>query len=432
MEWKKELEYKGGSGKKPVYNTGSMLADDSQGFSREDSPMLLVGDTSEEEYRAYVEGLAESGFRTVFERNNEAFCCCQLEREGMPVYVYFTRRTREVRVIEDRASVSLKDFCFAGTEETSAEIYQYGLYYDPNNSNTPVATNCGMLYIIRLEDNSLVMIDGGHRLQCSRKAVEGMYAFLRRITGTKEGEKIRIAAWFFTHAHDDHMAACVRLVRTWPEVFVIERVMFNFLPYTLRASDGDMLILRETLREYCPEVKCLKLHTGQVISLGNVSFDVMHTHEDMVWPECEEVFPVRDFNCSSVILKMTTGTGTMMWLGDTGTETETLAARNIPPALWKSDVVQIAHHSFNYLTILYRLIDADYLMVPNSNYGAHAGSNRHKLMDAEKLLPCPQNMWYEEKTTGFRFEEGRYRVILEEELVGGEHDGTDLYGRQAI
>lgn len=108
-----------------------------------------------------------------------------------------------MRVIEDRASTALPEFSntyeFASPQNTpdsaaaceggeSAEIYQYGLYYDPRNGHSPTTTNCGMFYIIRLSDNRLVMIDGGDCMQCSVEALEGMYRFLRRITGTAEGE----------------------------------------------------------------------------------------------------------------------------------------------------------------------------------------------------------------------------------------------------
>ncbi len=88
----------------------------------------------------------------------------------------------------------------------------------------------------------------------------------------------------------------------------------------------------------------------------------------------------------------------------------------------------MAHHAFNFLTELYALIDADYAMVPNSRYGGNAGDNHQKLMDVVRRLPSPDNLWYEDETTGFRFEEGSFRVILKEDLVGGEHDGTALMG----
>lgn len=438
VEWEREWAYEGGVRGAAVYNAGPMLENDSEAVTEEDSRMLLVADTCRREYEAYLEKLCGMGFRKVFENHTGAVDCCQLMKGEDLLYVYYTLRTGEVRVIADKASVPLDEFSDSYMEEgpaahmwgtmDSAEIYQYGLYYDPCNGHSPTTTNCGMFYIIRLRDNRLVMIDGGHILQCSAEAVEGMYRFLRRITGTAEGERLRVAAWIFTHAHDDHMAACVRLLRTYLEAFEIERAMFNFPSHRVCSGHSDFFCLRATLREYCPNIKCLKLHSGQRIVLANVCFDVLYTHEDAVRLETPEVFPFHDFNCTSVILKMTTGMGTIVWLGDTSTETEELVVRTVPAAVWKADVVQVAHHAFNFLTELYALIDADYAMVPNSRYGGNAGDNHQKLMDVVRRLPSPDNLWYEDETTGFRFEEGSFRVILKEDLVGGEHDGTALMG----
>lgn len=427
-EWKEEWTYEGGVTAKELYHGGSMLSDDSQGDAEDDSLVMLVTDTGEEEYGAYLEKLCGKGFEKVFENYTAAVDCCQLRRGDELLYVYYTRARGEVRVIEDRASTALPDFSYSYESGQSAEIYQYGLYYDPRNGHSPTTTNCGMFYIIRLADNRLVMIDGGDCMQCSAEAVEGMYRFLRRITGTEEGEKISVAAWFFTHAHGDHVAACIRLLRTYSESFELQRVMFNFPSYHVRPGDREALVLKETLREYCPDVKCLKLHNGQTVTLANVRFDVLYAQEDAISREDPSKFPFHDFNCTSVILKMTTGSGTVMWLGDTNVETEELVMETVPAPLWKADVVQVAHHCFNFLSRLYPVIDADYAMLPNSYYGGHTVENIDKLADVLNCLSSPENIWYEDKTTGFRFEDGAYRVILEEPRVGGEHDGVDLYG----
>lgn len=418
-----ELKYDGGDIAWSAYNAGPMLADDVCGTTAEDSRMRLVSDTNEEEYSAYIKKLQDAGFEKIYENHTPVFECCQLKKDDDLLYVYLNRPMRQVRIIEDRTGVSVKDFSYTIESTESAEIYQYGLYYD---SNTEVTVNCGMFYIIRLCDNSLFLIDGGHYKQCSDEAVEGMYRFLRKITGTGEQEKIRVAAWFFTHAHDDHMAACVRLLKKYPGVFEVERIMFNFPSSSLRWGDPDTMILKKTLRECCPEAMCLKPHSGQRITLANASFDVLYTHEDAVNAERSAMFPLRDFNCTTTVLKMTTGGGTVMWLGDTNVEAEEVLLNYLPKEVLKADVVQIAHHCYNYLSKLYPMIDADYAMLPNDYDGGHRGSNKEKLQDVINCLALPENIWYEDKTTGFRFEDGAYRVILEEPVVGGVHDGVML------
>jgi hypothetical protein len=287
-----------------------------------------------------------------------------------------------------------------------------------------------MLYIVKLADNSLFMMDGGHILQCSVEALTGLYNFLHRITGIPAGEPVRIACWFVTHAHDDHLAMCIRLTRTYPGEFNIERVLFNFPSYSVcrRGYAEEPFRLRETIREFFPDVMTLKPHHGMKFTLASAEFEVYYTHEDVIRADDVTVYPFRDFNCTSTVLKMTVDGGSVMWLGDTNLEAEGHIVRTMPREMWKADVVQVAHHCFNHLSTLYPWISAPYAMLPNSYFGGHTPENLSKLADVEACLKSPDCIWYEEKTTGFVFENGGYKVILEEDRVGGEHDGIGLYG----
>ena len=72
LRWKEEWTYEGGVSGVDLYNTGSMIADDSQGITADDGPMLLVWDTDEKEYGAYLEKLCGLGFKRVFENHTDA------------------------------------------------------------------------------------------------------------------------------------------------------------------------------------------------------------------------------------------------------------------------------------------------------------------------------------------------------------------------
>ena len=137
-------------------------------------------------------------------------------------------RHAEIRVVEDSAYVSCKDFGYEtkGAEQTI--LYQYGLYYDPDNNVTDKTVNCGMLYIIKLSDNSLFMMDAGHIRQWNEEAMQGLWKFLHTITNTPDDGIIRIAGWYFTHAHDDHTDGCTKLLNRYHENIQLERVLFNF------------------------------------------------------------------------------------------------------------------------------------------------------------------------------------------------------------
>ncbi|MCR4906167.1 MAG: hypothetical protein K6A33_08800 [Clostridiales bacterium] len=425
--------FPGGTPVDGVYDAGPMLADDQNGPMDEDAKMRFYTGATDEDIARYAGILEENGFRGVKENENDAYHAVSGSKGQTNVYAYLTKATGTVRLIHDVPGSSYECLSSDAEADGAEEICQYALYYDPVNGHSPTTTNCGMFYIIRLADRSLFLIDGGDELQCSEEALTGMYRFLRAFTGVPEGERMKIAGWFFTHAHGDHVAACIRLLRTYPDAFDVERILYNFPSHftVRRRCDEESFVLKETLREFAPHAAAVKLHSGMRFTLAGTVFDVLYTHEDAIRPEAPEEYPFRDFNCTSTVLRMTTKSGgVVMWLGDTNTETEALVAKTVPASMWKSDVVQIAHHCFNYLSTLYPMIDADYAMLPNSHYGGHTVENEPKLAEVVACLADHANLWYEDQTTVFRFEDGAYRVVKTLPRVGGEHDGTDLYGNR--
>ena len=184
--------YDGGKIAEGFYDAGPMLADDREGPTDEDTLMKLVTDTTAEEFAAYGEKLIDAGFKAVFTNSTPAAECVQWVKDDTHLYGVFNRMAGGVRLFLDRSGVTADRFGYTASGGKT-EIYQYGLYYDPQNGHSPTTTNCGMLYIVKLCDNRLFMMDGGHILQCSVEALTGLYDFLHRITGKAPGEKIEIA-----------------------------------------------------------------------------------------------------------------------------------------------------------------------------------------------------------------------------------------------
>ncbi len=406
-----------------VYNVGCGMESDLEPDNAADSDCFLriVSDTNEKEYLEYIKRLKEAGYKIVYENKIGSNLYTELLGD-YHLYVYYTAPRGEVRIIIDRCSSLLSSFSYSLPDSKDAQIYQYALFYDPQNGHSPTTTNCGMLFIVRLCDNSLYMYDGGDLLQCSNEAINGMISFMHEITSTQKGEKIRIAAWHISHAHNDHMDGCSKLINRFHDELDIKRFMFNFPSSSVRKPDSRCGTFKETINKYCPDALFIKPHTGQKIRLANASFEVLYTHEDAIRPNLESAYPFRDYNCTSTILKMTVGENSVMWLGDTNTETEETVARNFPTSIWKSDVVQVAHHCFNYLSTLYSYIDAPHAMLPNSYFGAHTPENLPKLDDVLKCLSDPDNISYSDTTSGFAFIDGEYSKILERERVGNDYD----------
>ena len=415
----------GGKVAQGVYNGGPMLADDRQGPTPYDTLMQIVTDVTEADFRDYVEKLKGLDVLPYLERSlgeDRFFAFWQGDKD---YHVSFFASRGQIRVTEGPQSDSLKDFGYSAQGPEQTVIYQYGLYYDPDNNMTPRTANCGMLYIIRLSDNSLFMIDGGFILQWNEEAAAALWQFLLRITDTPEDGKIRICGWYFTHTHADHIDGCVKLLNRHHEQIVLERLLFNFPLYeSVGGYEASAYHVRDMVARWYPGAKALKLHTGQEFSLADMKVEVYYTMEDPVTAEEPTRFPLRDGNCMSAILKLTIGGKTVMMLGDTNVETEEFLVKYSDKGLWKADMVQVAHHCFNFLDTLYEWIGAPVVMVPNSWGGAHQPENVAKLEGALKYMKDGQVYYEGGGTDGFAATAEGWKSIAHYDVVGGEYDGS--------
>ena len=424
--------YPGGRCAGGLYNAGPMAADDEHTYTAEDSFMQLIFGTCMEEFEAYLRLCQDQGFRLTRRDHGLTAEGAQLVKDGTFLYVSFNPLTGKVRITQDPKTSDLSAFSCPIDCTDSAVIVQYGLYYDPDNTCTDRTMNCGMFYIVKLCDNSLFFIDGGHEYQFSEAATEALHTFLHELTGIPEQEPIEIAGWYFSHAHSDHMAALPRLLRKYPGQYHVSRLLFNFPSYQVvpRYYDPEIFMLKEAIRALCGDALFLKLHTGMKLQLANIELEVLYTHEDAVREDEPARYPFEDFNSTSTVLKMTTGGQSVLWLGDANHELQDLFRETTRPEIWKADVVQVAHHCINYLPELYSWVGADWALLPNSRSNAtdkKLGENWKALV---AHLPSKDCISYEEETESFRFREGRFVSLGKRPLVGWAYDGTDLYGKK--
>ena len=410
------------------YNAGPIIADDRNGPTPEDTKVQIVAEVSLQDYENYINSLKAEGGNVYLENQIADDLFFAYEHSGKNYHVRFCAKRGEIRVAEEPNYVSPTGFGYKAAGPEQSILYQYGLYYDPDNNVTPTTVNCGMLYIIRLSDNSLFMMDGGHYRQWPKAAIDGLWQFLRQITNTPEDGIVRISAWYFTHTHADHIDGCPKLLRKYHDNIVIERLLYNFPHYdALGGYEPSIFHVKEQMSKWYPDVKFLKLHAGQKFDLADMNVEVFYAQEDAISEGNMARFPLRDGNCMSTILKLTIGGKTAMMLGDTNIEAEAWIAGNSAPGPWKSDLVQLAHHCFNYLDTLYAWIEAPVVLVPNSYGGAHQPENTPKLIGAEKFVKDGQ-IWYEGGgTDGFIATEVGWKHVAHYPVVGSEYDGTGYW-----
>ena len=268
-------------------------------------------------------------------------------------------------------------------------------------------SNSGSMFIIKMPDNSLFVIDGGTYYQMSDRACEQLYAFMRSITGQPEDEKIIINTWFISHLHFDHCAGFPRFLHKYNTEFELLNIMYNF-----DIEGASQKYVRRVARLF-PNAKYYKQHTGETFNIAGVQFDVLYTVEDRYKPNSSNKLVLNDAAClgsyteennGSTVLRMTFDGKTMLLTGDLE-KADALLMKMYPAADLKCDLLQIPHHAFDNHTTLVKTIAPTISFI---NQAESAIRNREDVYDNNAAWkPYAGAMYYcGEKTVGYAADEG--------------------------
>ncbi len=389
---------------------------------KEDKSSFLraVIKTNAEEFLNYIDVLKAEGFDVIFENKLEGNIFYELKKGDRLIYGYFTKGDRTARFIDDKVSCSINEFGYETENiEGATEVYQYALKQSERVDG--FVTDCGMIYIIKLSDNSLFVVDGGAYEQATDDAVLNLYQFMKDLTG---GGAIKIACWFCTHGHADHMAMFGKLLRLYHNDIELQRVMFNFPSIDFRPLEPQCYLTINRINQYYPNVKYLKPHAGQSFMLSSAKFDILQTHECHTAYGCNEM--PEDFNDTSTVLKITFDNKVFLMLGDINKIGEAQLLKHYSEDTLKSDLVQAAHHLFNTLYYIYDVADPEYIVVPTR---VESKTNHDKMKYARLVLTRTDDQVFfasDDGTHGFAVRDGKLTRIYHDILRGGEYDGSDL------
>lgn len=391
---------------------------------QEDKSNLLrtVIGTSKSAFLSYIESLKEQGFSVLYQNRIEQNLALEIEKADNRYWASYTAGDRTARFAESKTGVSAADFGYTAVCDSRTEIYQFGLVQKHFMLGT--YTDCGMNYAVKLGDNSFFLVDGGQYIQATDEVVKEYYHFLRERAGLKDSEKLRIAGWFCTHAHNDHFELFVKMLRFYHEEIELERVIFNFpSPQLVNISPENWSMMNRINRLY-PDVQYIKPHLGLSFTLADTKFEVLQTHEDFMAYGCNEI--PGDFNNTSTVLKLTFNGKTMLFLGDISEMGEALLLRHYTADTLKSDAMQAAHHVFNLFYYLYDVIDADFAFLPTEP-ATRTNHDRHKYERIAMSVP-EENIFFasEDGTHGIGVVDGELRHIYEAPMIGGAYDGSDV------
>lgn len=392
----------------------------------ERNPVLLraVTETDETAFRGYLASLAALGYQTVFEHALEGNLFIEMRGDGCLLHAVYTPGDGTARFALDRVSEGIDTFGYrTAPAPGKTEVYQFGLYY--TGMRAGFSCDCGMCYLIRLSDNALFFVDGGYYAQATDAAVKDLWDLMHKITGTPMGDRIRIAGYFCTHAHNDHMDMFSRLLRLYHEEMTVERVMFNFVAESVTPICPESFLLINRVRQYYPAVRFRKLHMGDTFCLADAQFTVLQTHEDSIGAAGNEI--IGGFNDTSTVLKITFDGRSFMILGDIDNGAEDVLLRHYSEKTLRADIVQCAHHVFNKLDRLYDVIDADWALVPQGER-IRTNHDAPKYNVIARTVPYDNFLFSNQYTDGLRVnaETGEVEHHYRAPQVGGVYDGAAL------
>ena len=359
--------YEGGRICDEVYLDGSGILSDAEGPTGTESRMELVKYTSAGEYEEYCAMLEESGYDNVYSSTLGGVVCNAYRYGEKLYYTYLSSNRNEVRIIEDNNTRSFEDFGYSCSEGEGVTVYQFDYPYADfgEHKDEDIYSTNGMMYIIRLADNSLIVIDGGSIRQSSDRNIDECMKLMRSITGTEEGQKVNIALWYGTHGHSDHVTFFYKLLGYYHSEINLERAMFNYPSLSLVEHDERIDMYRNRLNELCPDVKYLCPHTGMSFNIANVLIDVLYTQEDAVDALTGKT-PVDNANDGSLVCRITAAGKRFLVLGDINVLGQDKLFLTHDREEVKCDVLQAAHHLYNAVAVIYDNADAQYVLCPMS------------------------------------------------------------------
>ena len=317
--------------------------------------MLRITDTTVQEYGQYVEALKNAGFVLYDSHTIKDNLFATYQKEYIVVQVDYTGYDGITRIIADPNTTLYKreqDVAYHKICDTT--LYQMELDYR--------TIDCGMCYIIQCTDGSFFIVDSAHMNSINDH--KRLYDLLCRLVPS--GQKIVIAGWFFSHAHQDHIVKFMDFITSEFDNYEIECLYFNFPDLNVPGSEEWSMSDKQTMKEFNDlihkhnELHVVKLHTGQRFFVRNLEFEVLATHED--------IYPgdLACFNNSSTILLMTAADCKLIFLGDSNfTECNVLISRY--GDYLKSNIVQVAHHGYNKDNVeIYQYINAKVALYPTS------------------------------------------------------------------
>ena len=327
----------------------------------DDRNVTMIYSENSEEYDEYVELLLDNGFAKYAENQIGDNLFATLYNQVTTATVYFRPAAKELKIIaEPRGDLYPRE---KDNKYKSKDMQTLLTGFKGEN----VIAYSGMGIIIRLDDGSFIIIDGGggdYDSVDSNKLLK-----ILKEQSPKGTQKPVIAAWIFTHAHNDHIGVFNHFSDDFHDKVVIEGFYYNFP--ALRRVGRDVQNFYYHLENNYSEVPTVRPHTGEKYFIRNAVVEILYTHEDM-YPDTYENGGYNDGNQASLIFTIDIEGQRIMITGDASTCGFEQTVMCFGDYL-KSDIFQMSHHGQNGSVEFNSLVDPTYALLPI----AHPVNERH-------------------------------------------------------
>jgi glyoxylase-like metal-dependent hydrolase (beta-lactamase superfamily II) len=431
-----------------AYNCGTTITDlSTANRDKSDVTLQRIEKTTEAEFTSYLAKLESFGFKKEYENLTSENLFLTYKSADQQLHLSFKPLIGEVQIITDPNGISVEEFGYSYTPKAGerSEYYLYGLpMTDCNGNKHP---NCGTLSIIKCADNSVIIIDGGEyegegglTQMYGNEVMKDFDAFLHQITGTADGDKVRVSGWYLSHYHSDHTRGMLEFFGKYNASYEMERVIANI---PVRDCGGDTYkfstemtnwvykLLEEWsafLKTTYPGCKELKVHAGQKIQIADVSLEVLYTHEDLL--TSMGYFNSADSNDTSTVVRVDNGQMSMIIMGDAGQRTESRMRKTFTAVTLKSDIVQPAHHLIYDVMTIFREIQPAFALVTQSVECMQSsstlpgqGSYKERYDKLMSLVPRDHCYFAGNESVGLAVVNGKIEVIYNVEGVVGREEG---------
>lgn len=279
--------------------------------------------------------------------------------------------------------ITVEKFRAVSPLQIKPETQIYGtntVFHEPKHpNNNKGAYAFGEMDIFQLSNKHFVIVDGAQEYSS-----EMLVEYLENIVG--EGNTPIIDAWFFTHAHPDHIYCAWGIGR---DEDLVDRIKVNGFYYTWptdegvrRESDYDGLVKQignlnsvfENFRNDSGEVTPrYKIHAGMTFYTGELKAEVLMTQDQIMPSEYQN-----GFNDSSTSYKFTIyheggEESTFLIMGDAFTPVCNKLMEKYDYETLHTTFFTSLHHGINDVPLFFAFIAPEYIIYTHTNKSNKSG-----------------------------------------------------------